>query len=343
MPLTPIVGALRLRQFQLGLESTFKTPVAATRRLPWQMTGWNPLTQTWTFPTTDTGTLDEAQAPYGLGSNATAAFGGPLASNDAPTVISAGVMGGLTPGTSGTSHSLTASPASLTQDVFDTYTMEWGDDSTDVFQMAGTVINDFMLTYPQDQGPIQLATNWLLAAGDTTYPASFTGGLNVDAAPVYLYCADTEFYINDTAGAIETTKLSNIAYGASFQVNNNLDAKRFANGSNTRMQVANYGRGLRKVTFTLTGAKQTAWIAEATKWIAANPTERFFGIKTTSTVAASAGIPHSLDIRMPGYWLTRSEQTIVANTGFDLVAENIYDPTLTYPFWMKSVSTRATL
>jgi hypothetical protein len=328
---------------QLGLESTFKTPVPATRRLPWQMSGWNPLTQTWTFPTADTGTLDEAIAPYGIGSNATASFGGPLASNDAPTVISAGVMGGLSFSTSGTAKILTAAPASLTQDVFDTYTMEWGDDSTDVFQMAGTVINDFSLTYPQDMGPIQLATNWIMATGDTAYPATFTAGLSVDAAPVYLFGADTEFYVNDSAGAIETTKLSNIAYGAVFSVNNNLDAKRFANGSNTRMQVANYGRGARVVNFTLTGAKQSAWISEASKWIAANPTERFFGIKTLSTVAASVGIPHSLDIRMPGYWLTRAEQGVNANTAFDLTAQNIYDATLTYPFRMVSTSTRSAL
>jgi hypothetical protein len=342
MPLTPIAGSVRLRQLQLGLESTFKTVVPATRRLPWQMSAWNPNPQTWTDPTADTGTLDQGIGPYGLGNNMSATFGGQLASNDAPTVISAGVMGGLSLSTSGTSKSLTAAPASTSQDVFDTYSMEWGDDSTDVFSMGGCVINDFTLTYPQDMGPIVLAANWLMGSM-ATYPATFTGGLNVDTAPVYLYAADTEFYVNDTSGTIETTKLSNIAYGAVFSVNNGLDEKRFMNGSNTRMQITNYGRGLRSVQFTLTGAKQTAWISEASKWIAANPTERFFGLKTTSTVNASAGIPHSLDIRMPGFWFTRAEQTIGSNTAFDLTAHNIYDSGLGYPFRMVSVSTRSAL
>ncbi len=341
MPLTPIVGIAPLRQLQLGIETTFKTIVPATRRLPWQMTAFA-TPPGWTFPTADTGTIDEAIAPYGTASNYTATFGGPLASNDAPTIISAGVMGGLVLGTSGTSHSLTASPASTTQDVFDTYSMEWGDDSTDIFNLGGCVINDFTLTYPQDQSPITSTQNWLMSKLGT-YPGSFTGALSVDLAPVYLYTADTEFYINDTSGAIETTKLTDIAYGATFQVNNNLDPKRFANGSNTRLQIQNFGRGKRVVTFTLTGAKQSAWVAEATKWLAAAPSERFFGIKTTSTVNASAGIPHSLDIRMPGFWLTRNEQTISTNTAFDLVAQNVYDTGLGYPFWMKSVSTRATL
>jgi len=341
MPLTPIVGITPLRQLQLGIETTFKTIVPATRRLPWQMSAFT-TPPGWTFPTADTGTIDEAIAPYGTAQNYAATFGGPLASNDAPTIISAGVMGGLSFTTSGTSKTLTAAPASTSQDVFDTYSMEWGDDSTDIFNLGGCVLGDFNLTYPQDMSPIVLQGNWIMSKLGT-YPGSFTGALNVDLAPVYLYAADTEFYINDTSGAIETTKLSDIAYGATFSVNNNLDAKRFANGSNTRLQIANFGRGKRVVTFTLTGAKQTAWISEATKWLAASPTERFFGIKTTSTVAASAGIPHSLDIRMPGYWLTRGEQTIGSNTAYDLVAQNVFDSGLTYPFRMVSTSTRSAL
>lgn len=341
MPLTPIVGDIQLRQFQLGKESTFKTAVAATRRMPWATTpGIDPH---WTFPTADTGTLDQGISPYRSASDYTIGISGSqLASNDAPTIISMGVMGGLSLTTSGTAKILTAAPASTSQDVFDTYTAEWGDDSTDTWKFVGCVMDTFTLDYPQDMGPIQLSAT-IRGADIATYPASFTGALNVDLAPVWLYAADTEFYVNDTAGAIETTKLSDIAYSAQFSVNNNLDLKRLMNGSNTRFAIQNYGRGLRTVTFSLTGAKQSAWVSEAVKWIGASPTERFFGIKTTAVDLASAGIPHSLDIRMPGYWLTRSEQTINSNTAFQLTANNVYDSTLTYPFRMVSTSTRAAL
>lgn len=341
MPLTPIVGSSRLRAFQTGLESTFDTTVAATRRYPWAVTPT--IDPHWTFPTGDTGTLDQAMAPYGTAQDLTATISAQqLASNDAPTLISAGVMGGLSFTTSGSAKTLTASPASITQDVFDTYTCEWFDDSTDAWQFGGGVLDSFSLDYPQSMGPIELGATWRFAKAGT-YPATPTAGLLVDAAPVWLYAADTQFYVNDTSGAIETTQLSNIAYGATFTVNNNLDLKRFANGSNTRFQIANYGRGLRTVTFKLIGAKQTAWVAEASKWIAANPTERYFGLKTVSTVNASSGIPHSLDIRMPGYWLTRGDGVIGSNTEFDLTANNIYDSGIGYPFRMVSTSTRAAL
>ena len=341
MPLTPIVGSARLRAFQTGIETTFNTPVAATRRFPW--TAVPTIDPHWTFPTGDSGTLDMAFAPYGLAQDFTVSVTGQLASNDAPTIISAGVMGGLSLVGSGTAKTLTATPQSTAQDVFDTYTGEWFDDSTDAWEFGGGVLNTFSLVYPQDLGPIALTADWRFASV-SAYPDTPTPGLNVDAAPVFLYAADTDFYVNDNSGSIEVTKLSNIAYGATIAVNNNLDLKRFANGSNTRFQIANYGRGLRTVTFTLTGAKQTAWISEASKWIAAAPSERFFGIKTNSTVLASSpSTYHSLDFRFPGYWLTRAEQTIGSNTAFDLVAQNIYDVGLGYPFKMVSVSTRAAL
>ena len=347
MSLTPIAGTIRNRAFQLGLETTYKTAVAATRRLPW--TAVPTVDPHLTFPTADTGTLDQAIAPYATATDYLMALGASqLASNDAPTVISAGVMGGLALATSGTSKSLTATPASLTQDVFDTYTGQWFDDSTDAYQFTGGILESFTLDYPQDMGPIQFSGTMRFSqgpggSGGTTYPATPTPALTVDVAPVHLFAADTEFYVNDTSGTIETTKLTNVAYGANFSVNNNPDAKRFMNGSNSRFQVQGFSRGLRTVTFSLTGAKSAAWVAEVTNWLAASPTERFFGIKTTSPVLASAGIPHSLDIRMPGYWLTRAEQTITNNTAFSLTANNIYDAGLGYPFYMKSVSTRSAL
>ena len=65
------------------------------------------------------------------------------------------------------------------------------------------------------------------------YPATPTGSLNVDTNPTVAYTADTEFYVDDTSGNIETTKLSNIVYDATITIDNALDIKRFANGIST--------------------------------------------------------------------------------------------------------------
>ena len=343
MPLTPIAGSARLRAFQLGIESTFGTAVATTRRYPWAAVPT--IDPHWTFPTGDSGTLDMAFAPYGIAQDLTMTMSGQqLASNDAPTVLSAGLMGGLSFTGAGTAKTFTAQPQSTAQDPFDTYTCQWFDDATsDAWQFTGGVIDTFSLDYPADLGPIQLGATWRFASV-STYPGTITAGLSVDTNPTYLYAADTDFYVNDTSGSIEITKLSNIANGATITVNNNLDLKRFANGSNTRFNIVNYGRGLRTTTFKLTGAKQTAWLAEAAKWIAASPTERFFGIKTNSTVLAQTPSTfHTFDFRFPGYWLTRADQVVGSNTEFDLTAQGIYDATLGYPIKAVSVSTRTAL
>ena len=340
MALTPIPGVTRLRAFQLGIESTFNTPVACTRRMPWsQAPTENP---NWTFPTADTGTLDQAIAPYRMAFDVTGQSTGQLFANDAPTILSAGMMGGLSFVGGSTAKTLTAQPASTSQDVFDTYTGEWFDDATaDAWQGAGGIIEHFSLAYPQDQGPINLTADWRFASA--IYGATPTAALNVDLAPVPLFMADTEFYINDTSGAIETTKLSDICYDATLDYQNNIDVKRFANGSNTRFQVANYGRGERVITLTMTGSKKTAWIAEATKWIAQNPVERFWGLKTSSIVAAQSGMPYSLDFRIPGYWMTRSDPAVNTNTAIQLVGHQVYDTGLGYPIRAVSVGTRTAL
>lgn len=341
MALTPVPGVTRLRAFQLGIETTFKTQVAATRKVPFSFAPTvNP---NWTFPTADTGTLDNAIAPYRTALDVTGTATGQLDSNDCPGLFAASILGGISPTTpSGTARSWSYTPASKTQDVFDTFTGEWFDDATgDAWAGTGGVINDFALDYPQDQGPINLTANWRFAT--SVYPATPTGALNVDLSPVPLFMADTELYINDTAGAIGTTKISNTLYAANIAYNNNLDIKRFANGSQTRYEVQNYGRGPRVITFSITVAKSTAAIADAVKWIASSPSERFLELRTTSVVAASSGVPHSLSIRIPGYWLTRQDTTINNNTGFTLQGEQVYDATLQYPFKVVTIGTDTTV
>lgn len=339
--LTPQAGVTRLRAFQLGLESAFKTAVPATRRMPWAFSPTvNP---NWTKTTADTGTLDLAIAPYATALDVTGTATGQLFSNDAPTLISAGVMGGLSFTGGGTAKTLTAAPSSTTQNVFDTYTGEAFDDATaDAWSFSGGIITDFQLEYPQDQGPINLTANWRFAK-IAAYPATPTPALTVDTSPVPLYCADTKFYINDTSGAIGTTQLVDQIYGATLGVQNNIDVKRWANGNSTRFEVGNYGRGERVLDFMWTFAKATAAIAEAAKWIAASPTERYAEIHTTSLVEAQTAVPHQLIWRIPGYWFTRADLAINTNTAFSLSGQQIVDSGLGYPFQVTSISTRTSL
>lgn len=341
MALTPIAGVSPLRVFELGKETTFRTRVPTTRRMPWNFT---PTVQpNWTNPTADTGHLDPAIAPYRLASDITGQAVGELYANDAPFLWAALIKSGITPSTVGTSGKYWGpwTPSSTSQDSWETYSAEHYDDATgDAFAYVGGVLDKLQLSFPQNEGPILATADWRFA--DVVYPATPTGGNAVDLAPTPLFCADTALYINDAAGVIGTTQIVDTMYDASITISNNLDVKRFANGNSTRFVAANYGRGARLMETTFTLAKSAAAIAETVKWLNASPIERFVALKTTSVAFAGIGTPYQQTIKWGGYWFTRTDQTVNSNTAIQLVCHNVYDPTLTYPFSVDVTNTLAT-
>lgn len=341
MTTAAIAGNVALRAFQLGLETTLNTPVAATRRMPWSFAPTvNP---NWTWPTAQTGTLDHAIPPYRTAFDVTGQATGQLAFNDIPFLYSATIMGGISPTGAGAAKTWTYQPASTSQDVFDLWTGQWGDDTTDQFQYVSGVVNQLVLTYPEDLGPITIAADYRFS--NANYPVARTPGLQVDLSPNYAYNADTSLYIDNTAGGIEATQILNTMHGATVTINNNIDPKRSANGSNARYQVFGYGRGARTFEVSFNFAKSTAALTEVANWLTATATERFVGLKTVSVVDAEAGLTkYSHDLRFSGFWFTRSEGTYgTSNATVQLVCQGFLDQTLTYPFKAVVVNTLASL
>ena len=340
MTVAALPGNVRLRAFQLGKETTFGTTVPATRRFGWSFAPT--VDPHWTYPTSDTGTLDEALPPYRMAIDVTGTATGPLAYNDAPYLWAALTKGGITPTGGGTAKTWTYTPASTSQDIFEIFTGEWGDETADQFQYADGVLEKLVLTFPQDLGPIAVSADWRFASA--AYPSAITGALQVDPSPTWAYAADTSYRFNDTAGAIDTTALTNSIHDTVLTITNNLDVKRFQNGSNSRFQAAGYGRGARTFEVQYNFAKSTAGLAEIAKWLNTNPQERFASIRTDSVQAAQAGINYSQHILFSGYWFTRAEGTYgTANTTAQLVCRGWLDQTLTYPFNVAVVNTLTAL
>lgn len=322
MTVTALPGNVRFRALQLGAQSDLTTAVAATRRMPWR---FNPTVDPkWTSPDVDTGTLDPAIAPYRMATDITGQSTGPLAANDAQALWSALLKGGVTPtGPTDSLYTWDYAPASTSQDVYEPMTAEWGDDTTDVFQYIGGIVDQLQLSFPQDLGPIMHTADWRFA--DVAYPNPFTGGLSVDSSPTWLYAADTSLYINDTAGTIGITPLVNSMHEASIQIQANTDVKRFANGSNANFQVAGYSRGGRTLQTTFTLAKSTQALQEVVDWLNADPVERFVELDTNSRKLVGAASHAGQRIRFAGYWFTRSEGAINSNSTVQLVCNHIYD------------------
>lgn len=338
MPLTPLPGNVRFRALQLGIQSALGTPVAATRRVPWRFTPT--IDPHWTTPDVDTGTLDPAQAPYRTAIDVTGQATGPLAANDAQLLWALLLKGGVTPTVTSGRDTWQFSPSSTVQDPFEIATGEWGDETPDVFQMEGGVLDSLTLQFPQDLGPIQITGAMRFAS--VVYPGTLTGGIGVDLNPTWLYGADTRLYIDDAAGSIGISPILNSMHDASITINNNIDVKRFSNGSNTRFNAAGYGRGARLMETTFTLAKSTAALAEVAKWLNATAQQRFLALDTTGPII-SGGVPYSQRIRWAGYWFTRSESAVNSNSAAQLVCRGVYNSALTAPIDVRLINTAATL
>ena len=325
MTVTALPGNVRFRAFQLGVQSTFGTPVAATRRMPWRFTPT--VDPHWTTPDVDTGTLDPAIQPYRTALDVTGQSVGPLAFDDAPSLYAALLKGGDSATGSSTGRIWDFQPASSTADPFELFTAEWGDEVTgDQWRYQDGILGQLQLQYPEDLGPIVATADWRFGTATYPMPGGMTSGLKVAPQPAWAYMADTTIYIDDVVGSIGISPLVNTVHGMTVTINTNPDVKRFANGSNANFAVQGYGRGARTLETTITLAKSTQGIAEAVKWLNANPQERFLSLDTVARqVVGSGSTPYRHRLRFAGYWFTRSEGAINSNSTIQLVCRHVYD------------------
>lgn len=328
-------GSIEFRALQVGLQSVFGTPVAATRRVGLRLApSWDPH---WTSPDVDTGTLDPAIAPYRMADDITGEITGPLSADDAGWLFSTLLKGGIVPsGPSDSAYTWLIEPSATSSDPYDVFTAEWGDETADQFRYRDGILDSMTLTWPQDLGPIQVSAQARFGSG--TYPQARTPALSVDRTPPWLYGADTSLYINDTAGTIGITPIMDTMHDASIQFSSNTDVKRFSNGSNANFAVAGYARGARAMQTTFTFAKSTPALAEAVKWLNASAQERFIELDVNGrTLIGATSVPR-LRIRFAGYWFTRSEQAVGSNSAFQLVCQHVYDPNLAAPISVRVVN-----
>ena len=323
----PIQGFIRFRKHQVGKETTFGSNTPATRRLPYR--GAIKVEPNRTTPDVDTGSLDPVLPSFFGAVDISGTWEGKAAFDDMPDIYRYGIKGGVSPVTAGGVSTWTFQAASLTADTFDTMTDEWGDDvSSDSIVAAGGVIDSFTFEFGEDLSPFDVSTENIYSKA--TFGAAFTSGLSVDETPQWMYGAHTVIYMDSNPLAIGITPLVDAIHGATFSVNNNLDKKRFANGSNSGWNLAGYGRGPREIEFVVRLAKTTASIAEAQTLDDVPVPTRYFDIKTTSTEFITGSTPYTNSIRFPAELIGREDTEIDNNSVIELTYRGKYDSTLGY-------------
>lgn len=323
----PIQGFTRFRKHQVGGATAVSSNTAATRVLPYRgAIEYNPNRET---PDVDTGSLDPTLAAYLGAAEITASWEGKAAYNDLPFIFGPAIVGNIAP-TGTTAKTWTFQAASLTADVFDYLTDEWGDDvTTDLITGGGGVIDSFSLEFDDELGAYDVSADLIFARAE--FGNGATGGLSVDSAPNWLYGAHTVIYLDSNPAAIGITPITDAVHGMTFTVNNNLDQKRFANGSNSGFQLQGFGRGGREIEFELTVAKSAAMVTEAQTIDDTPVPTRYFDIVATSTESiAGTATPFRMSIRFPAELVSREDDEINNNSVIKLTYRGKYDSTLGY-------------
>jgi hypothetical protein len=344
-------GFTRFRKHQWGSQGSNSTAIdtaaVATRALPWR--GVPEVNMNWTFDEVDQGSLHKITAPSQRRWDITETLTGPLSYDDVVYPLNTTLITVTTPTGGGAAKTWTFQPTSLTAPPLTFITEQFGDDvgdpagetPADWFQLIGGLAETLTLTGNEDMGPVEIsvAMRYAKAAstGSTDYPATGTvptAGLTVEDEPFWVYMADCELFLDDTAGGIGTTKISDALHTLELTVTNNFDLKTYANGSNTRFQLRGFGRGEQEISLALQFAKTSATVgtgSEADDWMSTTAVKRFAELRFTHPAPFITGsTPYSLSIRLPVWYVTRDDGEIGGNTTVTLTGTGGYDATLGY-------------
>lgn len=335
-------GLVRLRANQLGKQSVIGTSVPATARVPWGgLVTYDPGR---TFPDVEVGSLDPALTPYQVAPDIKWSPTGLLDYDTLPFRLAAGLKGGVTPtGSVAAGYTWAFQIASLTADPFDYFTCDSGDDqsATDGIEAIGGVIDTWEESMGEDLGPIEFSDAWVFASANLA--TDRTAGLTVEDDLVFVMGDETDITVDSTPGSIGITPITDAFHSYTLNGNNNLDKKRFANGSNSRRKIAGYGRGEREIELTLRFAKNAATMALFNSLDDDSVVTKYIQIRTISPIIA-AGTANYKYVRKGAFKLMTAEPgEIGGNATIDFTYRAFYDPTLAYAYRAEVVCTRASM
>lgn len=330
--MSPIAGFVRHRRHGFGKQSAFGTPATTTRAMPWR--GVPELEPNWTDnDTADTGSIDPILTPYRTAFDVTIPYEGALDYESAVTVFAAGLRGGTSPTGGGADKTHTFTGLSTTATTLDYFTDEFTDDVTyDGIRAKDVILENFEFSFGDDLGPWQFTGGGLASSADTHVTAtSLTLGSNLPL----VFGADTQLFINDSAGTIGNTQVSDALHAMTIRHEFTVDRKRFANGSNSRFALSGYGISGRTITASFTFAKTEAVTgalnSETVDWLNSDPVNRFVQVKAISaTNIAGTSTPYSLTLNLPLTWRMRDDGEIGGNTTITLEGVGRYDSVLGY-------------
>jgi hypothetical protein len=338
-----IPGLIALRRHLFGRQEDFGIANTAARAYPFS--GVPDVNLNWTDVEGDFGSVDPIAPPYRGAADLTANLtDNAVAYDDLPLMLASILGDDVEPTGGGAAKTWTFQPASLTQDDIDVFSYEFGDDvEEDWFHLFDGLTESITFTFPRGLGPVTASMNWRFGsaryagASEAALQPDFsipTAGLTVDSAAIPVYLGDAKLYINDSAGTLGNTQISDALYGGTLTISRELDQKRFVNG--TGFDLSGYSSGKRNIEFQMDFAKTGDIVgsgSESDAWFSATAVDRFVRLAFTSTSIITGVTPYSWEIDMPLRYYTRADDAEGGNSVVSLTGHQFYQSaTLGYAF-----------
>lgn len=243
-------GLKALRKIQIGEESTKGDAVAATAALLGVLTMKD--SPTIHRPVEERGTLAEFSRSVKVANLAELTLEGDATFEQILYLLHMGILGNVTPGGAGTAKSWVFLPSMAAAGVFDSFTIEFGDDIEQweaEYCMAKAIeISGAMNEAMRIRGDI---------FGRKMTVCDFTGSLSpptVESIPMQ----KARLYIDDEDGAIGATEKASTLIAVTFAITTGLAPKRFADGSLDFSGYAETFKGVElRMTFAFNAGAET--------------------------------------------------------------------------------------
>jgi len=265
-------GLKALRKIQIGEETTKGTAVAATAALLGVLTMKD--SPTIHMPVEERATLAEFSRSVKVANLAELSFEGDATFEQILYLLHMGVLGNVTATGAGAAKEWVFTPAMTAAGVFDSFTIEFGDDvqaREAEYCMASMI--EFSLAMNE---PMKMKADIFGRKADAT---TFTGAITPPTVESIL-SQKARLYIDDEDGKIGGTVKSDTLIAATYGINTGLSPKRFGDGS---LDFSGYDEGFKGVDLKTTFAFNAGAEAERLKFDGA--TQRLIRIEAVGTEA----------------------------------------------------------
>lgn len=244
------MGLKALRQIQIGEEATKGTPVAATAGLAGQLTMKS--VPTINMPVEARGQLAEFSRSVKISDLAELAYEGNATFEQILYLLHMGVLGNVTAGSGGDDKTWTFTPTMDAATVFDSFTIEYGDD-VEQWETEHCMASLIELVLAMNE-PVMMRGDIF---GRKMTVCNFTASQTIPTIEDIL-SQRARVYIDDQDGSIGATEKSSTLIAATYTINTGLTPKRYGDGSQAFSGYAENFKGVElKLTFAFNAGAET--------------------------------------------------------------------------------------